>query len=240
MITALATAGVLAILGLATALFVSLVGDPEPATPTPDRPPAPRPQFDDTVWKSALNDLDGRQPGAHRKAITELKPILQSTEAPREVRAAILQHVAAFVRDHAPAVPAGGTYAYCLQEPPLTYPSEIALAMEAIGARQPDDTDLAIDLTGVNLAFANLQNLDLRNVQFDGALICRGWLGGSNFEGATFRQADLRFSYLDTSVGLSETQLIATESLAGTHLTQALADHPSLQQLLSLDPGHAS
>ncbi len=70
-------------------------------------------------------------------------------------------------------MPGNDTFSYCLKPRDVLYPTDAGLALEAIGGRITNDAIFPIDLSRVNLAYSNLQGLDLRNVNFDGALLCR-------------------------------------------------------------------
>jgi hypothetical protein len=125
-----------------------------------------------------LAALRSTDPEVRKNAVTTLRVTVTDPSARQETRDAVLQRLAACVRDRAPQSPGADTLSYCLKAPTTRYPTEVSLAMQAIGVRLDQDSNFPIDLSGVNLAYASLQSLDLRNVRFEGALLCRTFLGG--------------------------------------------------------------
>ncbi|MFL6163616.1 MAG: pentapeptide repeat-containing protein [Jatrophihabitantaceae bacterium] len=156
---------------------------------------------------------------------------------PQVQRVAILRRLAAFVQDRGP-VSNTDTLTYCTKKHPLHYPTDVELALQAIGGRLSQDISQTIDLSGANLAYASIQRMDFRNVRFDDAVICRAYLNGSRFDGATFRGTILRFSVMQDASGISGDQLLNAYSLCGLVLPIQLSNSPPLLKKIALEPDY--
>jgi hypothetical protein len=188
-------------------------------------------------YEDALRRLEGRNPEAWKNAIIQLKfGVVKNMDIPQVERQAVLERLAAFVRDRAPRSPGRRSYHYCRQMPPASYPSEVELAIAAIGGRLEADVTFPINLGGINAAYAKIPYLDLRNVHFDGALLCRAILVNTKLGGATFRGANLRFANMVDAEGLAVGQLTAAASLQNVQLPSYMVPTRTLARMLITDP----
>jgi hypothetical protein len=200
--------------------------------PTPEEPTLDRARLE-----RAFAQLGSGNPETVKNGIASLSLMLGESITPPETRQVILQRLAAVVRDRAPAGPGDELYGYCLQdETKITYPTEVILALQAISGSRDRDINVVIDFSNVNFAYASIAGMDLRNVHFDGAILCRSLLS-SNFEDATFYKADLRHTYMLSSTGFTQRQLLVADSLFKSTLPAELADSKPLRAMLRIAPG---
>ncbi|MFC7485422.1 pentapeptide repeat-containing protein [Knoellia sp. CPCC 206453] len=183
----------------------------------------------------SLSGLGSPVAGHRTASISRLRIAMLDPETTAAVRAAIIDSLVIFIRDHSPKHPGINSFAYCMKPPPAPFPSEATLALQAIGETRGDLTE-SIDLSRVNLSYASLQDLDFRNVRFDGALLCRTWFSHSRLDGATFRDANLRFSTFEGAEGLRSAQLSEAESILNVRLPNSLTENPYLVRLREVDP----
>lgn len=232
------------VFGVFTTILTLLLSHSDgPATAQPTRPatvqPTPKPTLASPTpipLTTVLAPLGDSNPEVRRNEISALKLFIQDPAESAQRRQAVLQRLASFVRDHAPALPTNDTLGYCLKPKDTKYPTDAGLALEALGARMAQDASFPIDLSRVNLAYSNLRNLDLRNANFDGALLCRTFLQGSRLNGATFEVSTLRFSFLDGCTGLIVPQLDRAYTLYKTTLPTYLASSVDLKDRVAEDP----
>jgi hypothetical protein len=149
----------------------------------------------------------------------------------------IIEILTQFIIDHAPPLPElAYSFVYCLQQPgPPAYPPYLNQALRIIGERNPDDLGQSVNLSGLNFAYATLDG-NFENVNFDDDLLCRAISYGSDFEGASFAGADLRFFDVMNSDGLSAQQLQSAYSLYKAQIPQAIASNGTIEYLLRTDP----
>jgi Pentapeptide repeats (8 copies) len=199
---------------------------PSSALPSPTQEPIPVNLFE---------HLDSPDAETRKSAIVVLEYQLKSSTDPNK-RTAILRRLVAFVRDSAPNLPAGGSYGYCLQEPPPEYPQDTSLALTAIGSRLVEEREFPIDLSNTNLAYAILRDLDFSHITFDGALMCRMFLNRTDFSNASLAGANLRFADMPEATGLSPGQLLKAESFHKATLPPDLLTHSGISSRWQTDP----
>lgn len=205
--------------------------EPDKTAPTPGVP------FDSQLDGKAFHGLESPKPGVRKNTVTKIGAALTNSAETASARRAALVRLAAFVRDRDPKYTKSETLAYCVDEShDGRYPSDVALAIQAIGRRLEEDVSVRLNLSNVNLSWENWTGLDLRNIGFDGALLCRTILNESRFDGATFRGANLRFCFMDTSTGWTESQLAVAASIFRSRLPSDLKISPTMQRRLEADP----
>ena len=89
--------------------------------------------------------------------------------------------------------------------------------MQVIGKRLAVARDFSVNVSGANLAYSYLQNLNFANVRFDGALLCRVWFNSSKFTEASFIGSNLQWSFLTDASGITAAQLAQVASSDGMH-----------------------
>ncbi|MGL5828677.1 MAG: pentapeptide repeat-containing protein, partial [Angustibacter sp.] len=132
------------------------------------------------------NDLEVRL-----NAILNLGEWARSPAAQPERRRQILQRMTFVVATRSPPIPKSNPADYCYEQPPPEVAADVQAALNVIGRRLEADASEPINLSGANIAYASLVNLDLRNITFDAALACRAMFTGSNIDGATFRSTNI-------------------------------------------------
>jgi hypothetical protein len=204
--------------------------------------PTSSPSFGSLLPKAAPLDpylyaLGSKDLETRRNAVSSLSRLTHDPHTSDEDRRSVLLGLASMIRHFGPANPlAPTTRDYCFEEPALHYPADVDLALKTLGHRLDKDIGaVPIDLTGANLAYASIRGLDYAGVQFDNALMCRMFLSTSNFKGATFVGANLRYSYLLDATGISVMQLSAASSLCKIHLTHQLSASAEWLNLLATD-----
>jgi hypothetical protein len=189
----------------------------------------------ETIPTDLFDGLRSPNPDVRRNSVSVLGVRLNAYKE-AEIRRAILQRLAAFISDRAPGRPRRDSYGYCLQDPPPRYPTEVTLALQAIGSRDDITPKLRIDLSNVNLAYASLQDLNLSYVIFDGAIMCRTFLNDSQFTGASFIGTNLRFVVMPRITGLAPGQLRRVYTLYKAELPPNLAADSDLRSRVRTDP----
>ena len=127
------------------------------------------------------------------------------------------------------------TYAYCASPVPLNYNPYFTEALKMIGSRSDGNVDKNVDLSGLNLAYAILDDLNFSHVHFDNDLLCRTWFIGDSFQHASFVEADLRFTRMLNAQGLTVGQLRATSSLCKAIFSPAFAARKPVEYLTHRD-----
>ena len=237
---------IVALIALASAVIVALINgwfgtQKNDATPPPTpqvtaSSPAPSTTSSRPDYQEALDGLTSKEPRSGTDSITRLAFVITDEGEPQRQRYIVLRSLATFVRSHAPKTP-NPSYDYCLKAPPPLYvPPEVEMAIQPIGSKLPADDGLEINLTGINAAYASLPNLNLRNVRLDGALLCRAILVKAQLEGASFRDTNLRFSWMQDSQGVTADQLKEASSLQNVELPASIVNSPVLKPLLAIGP----
>jgi hypothetical protein len=210
--------------------------EPTPAAPSTTPSAAPSPTSGPPEYQDELDGLASKDAAVWKKSIQRLASVVTDKSESPQGRQIVLRSLAAFVRTHAPKTLAR-SYDYCLKDPPPLYvPHEVEFALQTIGTKLPEDDELVINLTGINIAYASLPDLNLRNVRLDGSLLCRAILVKSRLDGASFRNTNLRFSWMQESQGITADQLALAASLQKVELPAYLADSPMLTPMLVKDP----
>ncbi|MBQ1052739.1 pentapeptide repeat-containing protein [Micromonospora sp. C51] len=209
---------------------------PLPTPPSTRHSATPFPASGLPGYQEALDGLASNDSTAWEGSINRLAVVIRDKSESPQVRQDVLRSLATFVRRHAPKTLAR-SYDYCLKNPPPLYvPPEVELALQTIGRKLPEDDELVINLTRINIAYASLPDLNLRNVRLDGSLLCRAILVNSKLEGASFRDTNLRFSWMQGSQGLTADQLTLAASLQKAELPAHLVNSPVLSPMLVNDP----
>jgi hypothetical protein len=205
-------------------------------TPTPTPTPTPK-QYDASSLPSMLNGLGSPSPTTRANTLAVLKLAVRDPSLNAELRHTILDRLVSYVKEGEHYVaPGPGSFDYCLKPPRTKYPPDLDFALQILGKRLAVDYPYVIDLSGVNLGYATMINLDFENARFDNATLCRTLMFGTNFTGASFNNADLRFSPMIGAVGLTEDQLTRAYTLFKVSLPKYLDSSRILTHLKSVDP----
>lgn len=240
LIAAVITGGAAVLAAIITSVFSLLSGSGTSSTGSQVASPSrtASPSSVQTDFNRALAEMESGRVGTVDNGVADLgivyymaSPVLQ-----RKIISILVQYIAAY----APPMPiAASSFGYCLMNPPPNYPSGPADALKIIGSRGIGGISQKINLSNINLAYATLDGLNLQNVNFDNDLLCRVISYGSNFEGASFEGADLRFMIIKDAKGLTAGQLRTAYSLYKAELPGALAADKLIEDLIRKDPALA-
>jgi hypothetical protein len=182
------------------------------------------------TFAGARADIQSSNPSVRDQGVNDFN-ILYPTASP-VTQWRIISTLVGFVQDYAPAMPnSANVYAYCLTEPPLSYPADLTTALKIIGSRSDANSGRSVNLSGLNLAYAVLDGLNFANVNFDSDLLCRTIFYDSRFQSASFEGADLRFAIIMHAQGLTVGQLRASYSLCKAKLPRTVAARKPIEYL---------
>jgi hypothetical protein len=227
------------VLGLLATFISSAAGD---GSRMPSRPTMPSvfasytPTVKDqlALLREARAALHGNSAAHQWNALRFLQQIATDQTSPQFIRVEALQGVGEFVKsDTGPRSTDSATQ--CVQDkrtlPELSENGRLALNI--VGHRLLSDTGVHLDLSSINLINAHLENLDLRNVDFSGSLLCRAFFTSSRLEGASFAHANLEYSDLTySSAGVD--QLLVAATVRGARVPTKLKK--VLAERLATDP----
>jgi hypothetical protein len=149
------------------------------------------------------------------------------------VQRQIVDILALYIVSHSRRTPIENTYRYCVNS--SGYPPYLSEALRIIGERGPGLISHPINLSGISIASANLDNLHLQNVSFNHDLLCGTTWYGANVQGASFQQADLRFTAFGDAMGLTVGQLRTADVLCEITLPEDLAVSKTIQNIIRSD-----
>jgi hypothetical protein len=211
-------------------------------TSTESQPPSVLPSVSSAPlppnFVEALSELES---GDEDTAVIGVRDLgfIYDTAAPA-LRSRVITVLVQYISVAAPPMPSqADSFGYCLANPPPNYPAGVSAALRILGNRNPADVGQVVNLSGINLAYATLDGLDFQNVNFDNDLLCRVISFRSDFQGASFDGADLRFSIIKYPTGLTAEQLQAVYSLYKANLPAGITANKSIAGLIRKDPALA-
>jgi hypothetical protein len=232
-LTAMATLILVVALGGLTSLAFNLgTSSLPPAIMPPSSVYHPPP----VAFGSAESELRSGQELKVAAGINDLGFIAETADP--ALRSTIISALIGYIRTAAPPMPTRRqSFSYCLASPPRHYPPTISNALLVIASIVvPGDTRQIIELNDLNFAYATFNDLNFRNMDFDDDLLCRVTFYGSDFAGASFRGACLRFVIISDPSHLTSVQLQSAYSLYKAELPPALAASPRIRSMIQEDP----
>lgn len=192
---------------------------------------SPTPDLNESLEGLASDDIEIRL-----NAIANLRYTVVKGDP--ELREVVLGRLAQLIRGRGEQIPPGqDAYGYCVEgSTEKLAPNDVQAALDVIGDRPPQDTATPIDLNSTNISYTRWYGLNMRNVRFDNALMCRVLMADALLDGSTFLGSNLRWSYMNCTQGLIAEQLVAAGRLYGAHLPVVLAGSPELRSMIDDDP----